>query len=76
VTALFVPLWLALSPQAARPEEPYQERIAVERVVVNAHAVDNSGSPIEGLTASDFRLRVDGRPAALESVEWVGTDWT
>jgi VWFA-related protein len=70
---LLVPLLFALPVQGATQERPYEERVFVERVVVNVHVVDNLGRPIPGLTASDFRVAVDGKPVPLESVEWVPT---
>lgn len=48
-----------------------QERVVVERVVVTGRVIDRFANPIPGLAASDFRLRVDGREAVIESVEWI-----
>ncbi len=44
----------------------------VERVIVDAHAVDRFKRPILGLAASDFQVTVDGLPVELESAEWIG----
>jgi VWFA-related protein len=33
---------------------------------------DSRGNPIMGLKPSDFRVKIDGKPAAVESVEWIG----
>ncbi len=53
-----------------RPPE-VQERITVERVVITGRVIDRFANPIPGLTAGDFRLRVDGRKTPIESVEWI-----
>lgn len=50
----------------------YEERVSVDRVVVNAHVLDRSGAPISGLTIADFEVRVDHATTSLESVDWVG----
>ena len=43
-------------------------------MIVDAYVTDPRTNPIPDLTASDFRVRVDGRPVALESVEWIPAD--
>jgi VWFA-related protein len=58
---------------ADEPADRFRESVTAERIVVDVHVIDNTGNPITGLTASDFALRVDGRPAAIESVEWIVT---
>jgi len=49
------------------------ERMLVERVVIDAYVVDLSGEPLRGLAPSDFRLRIDGKAAPIEAVDWIGT---
>lgn len=58
----------------AQDQQPprHSEHVIVSRVMVDARAVDSRGQPIRGLNAGHFRVRVDGRPAWVESVEWVG----
>ena len=58
------------SPQDAQRLRVH-EQVEVRRVVVDARVVDHRGDPVIGLAAADFRVLVDGRPAELESVEWV-----
>src|SRR6478672_10820469 len=53
------------------PPHRYQDTVSAERVVVDVHAIDNAGEPVLGLSASDFTLRVDGKPVPIESVEWI-----
>lgn len=52
-------------------QPPVSERIVVERVLVDARVVDGKGDPITGLTAADFQVRIDGKPALVESVDWI-----
>ncbi len=51
--------------------QQYQEKITVERILVDARVTDSHGDPILGLKPADFRVRVDGRPATVESVDWI-----
>ncbi len=54
------------------PDLPrYGESLNVSRVVLDARVVDGRGAPLLGLQPGDFRVRVDGRPVAVESVRWV-----
>jgi VWFA-related protein len=48
-----------------------QESITVTRVLVDVRVTDYDGAPVEGLTAADFDVRIGGRKATVESVEWV-----
>jgi VWFA-related protein len=59
---------------AGQDQQPprHVEHVTVSRVLVDARAVDSRGLPIRGLGAGHFRVRVDGKPARVESVEWIG----
>jgi VWFA-related protein len=76
VAAIWI-LSVAAIPLAARAQAPsdrpgsYREEARVERVVVDAYVTDRYGDPIPDLVPADFLVRVDGRPVALESVDWV-----
>lgn len=48
-----------------------QDEITVERILIDTRVTDYSGDPILELTKEDFEVRVGGRRAALESVEWI-----
>jgi VWFA-related protein len=48
-----------------------REHVEVRRVLLDVRVVDSRGDPILGLVPEDFRILVDGRPAVLESVEWI-----
>ena len=61
-------LTLALSfPVAAQ----VQEQITVERILVDARVTDYHGDVILGLEPADFTVKVDGKAATVESVEWI-----
>ncbi|HXI12806.1 MAG TPA: VWA domain-containing protein [Thermoanaerobaculia bacterium] len=62
---------IALSYPILAQEMKIGETIEVSRVIVDAHVVYDDGSPVLGLEASDFRVRIDRRPAEIESLEWV-----
>lgn len=77
-TALSVALAAVLAAAAAPPTTQdirIREHVEVRRVLLDVRVVDSRGDPILGLTPDDFLVSVDGRPAELESVEWVsGTE--
>ena len=76
-----VAIWLlAAAPIAARaapaadddlPRATFSERIDVVRVVFDVRVVDGLGRPSTGLDADDFRVRLDGEPAAVEAADWI-----
>jgi len=69
---LFLPVVAAAT--AAGQDIRFRDRVDVESVVVDARVVDGAGRPILGLTARDFRVKVDGRVVELESAAWVADD--
>jgi len=62
--ALTIALSLPLAAQV-------QEQIIVERILVDARVTDYSGDVILGLAPSDFTVKVDGKVAKIESVDWI-----
>jgi VWFA-related protein len=56
---------------APRRDGSVRRAVRVERVLVDAYVTTGSGDPIPDLTAADFRVKVNGRPVELESVEWI-----
>ena len=48
-----------------------QEKMTVERVLIDARVTQKSGDPITGLTKADFNVRIDNKPAQIESVDWI-----
>jgi VWFA-related protein len=72
---VFVLLALAARGAAAQESEDRRgqtrEQVLVERVVLDAHVTGPDGNPIPNLGTADFIVTVDGKPAALESVDWL-----
>ncbi len=64
----YLVLLLALSMPAAAQ---VQEQITVERILVDARVTNYEGDPILGLTPADFTVKVDGKAATVESVDWI-----
>jgi VWFA-related protein len=66
-----IPLLLALSLAASPQEMRTQESITVERILIDVRVTDGRGDPIPNLEPKDFRVKIDGVPAKIESVEWI-----
>ena len=62
-------LAIALCAVLAAPQ--MQETITVSRVVVDARVTEFGGEPITDLTAEDFEVKIGGKRAVVESVEWI-----
>ena len=43
--------------------QQYQEKITVERILIDARVTDSYGNPITGLKPANFRVRIDGKAA-------------
>lgn len=71
-TAAIAAALLLLAIRGADAQVRFDERIEVSRVLIDARVVDSHGKPVGGLGRDDFRIEIDGRPARLEWVEWVG----
>jgi hypothetical protein len=54
------------------PTVPHTERVEVTRVLIDVRALDGSNRPIPGLEAGDFRVRIGGKAARVESARWIG----
>ncbi len=61
----FIVVLLLAGPLLA--QTPFQEQITVERIIIDAHVTKYDGTPITGLTAGDFKVKVDGKTAEVES---------
>jgi VWFA-related protein len=59
---------------ASQDQQPprHAESVTVSRVLIDARVVDPRGEPIRNLNAGHFKVRVDGKPARVESAMWVG----
>jgi VWFA-related protein len=71
-TVVFTSALVAAAQQLPAPR--FADRVNVARMVVDARVLDDLGQPVLGLTAEDFSVRVDGRPARVESATWIGTN--
>jgi VWFA-related protein len=56
---------------AAAAHAQVKEEITVERILVDARVTNDSGDPILGLKPEDFRVKIDGKLARVESAEWI-----
>jgi VWFA-related protein len=73
-TALAAALVAAVAvavPGHAQQPKPFTERVDVNRVLLDVRVTDGLGQPIEALTKGDFVVRIDGKPAPVESAAWV-----
>lgn len=67
--AIYGLLALPLGPVAAQEEpssEVFSQSVEVRVVNIDVTAVDRKGRPVDGLTAEDFVLRVDGHEMPIE----------
>jgi VWFA-related protein len=69
---LFVGAGAAFAALVAQSSERYGDTLDVNLVELEVAVTDARGTPLLGLTAADFRLRVDGRRVAIESVRTLG----
>ena len=53
-------------------QQPFIERVEVARILIDTRVVDDFGRPVLGLDAGNFEVKIDGKPARVESEEWVG----
>lgn len=67
---------LGVHAPATRQQKPFVEHVEVTRVLIDARVLDAAGRAIPGLGPSDFVVRIGGRPARVESAEWVETAGT
>ncbi|HYI08038.1 MAG TPA: VWA domain-containing protein [Thermoanaerobaculia bacterium] len=72
-------LLLALSIAAAvasasTAQAQYGDAITVSRALVDVRVTDSHGNAIPGLGAADFDVKIDGKPAVVESVTWIDAD--
>lgn len=56
---------------ATEAHAQYGESITVWRALVDVRVTTASGEPVQGLTADDFFVRIGGKPATVETAEWV-----
>ncbi|HKF66675.1 MAG TPA: VWA domain-containing protein [Vicinamibacterales bacterium] len=56
----------------AQQQRPFVERVDVARVLIDVRVVDGRSQPVPGLAPADFEVRIDGKPARVETAEWAG----
>jgi VWFA-related protein len=56
---------------AQQKPERYTERVEVSRVLIDARVLDDRGHAIDDLQVDDFTVKIGGRAARVESIEWV-----
>jgi VWFA-related protein len=64
-------LLVAAAAISAQAQAPLIERIEVERIILDTRVTNDAGEPILGLQSGDFRVRIDGKPAEVEAVDWI-----
>src|SRR6185436_562879 len=71
--ALALLVMLVSVPAAPRAQDAQTPsfRAGVEALPVDATVVDSKGEPIRDLIASDFTVRIDGRPRRVVSAQWI-----
>jgi VWFA-related protein len=52
----------------------YVERVDVARVLIDVRVLDDDGAPVVRLTPDDFKVRIDGKAARVDSVAWIGNE--
>src|SRR5262245_24899068 len=56
---------------AQPPQQPPQFRSGVERIAIDVQVVDDSGRPIETLTAADFQVQFDRHPRTVVAAQFI-----
>lgn len=56
---------------AQQPPATLTERVEVTRILIDVRVVGDRGEAIGDLQPDDFRVRIGGKPARVESVQWV-----
>jgi VWFA-related protein len=74
VLAMLPAALIGAGPQGAAPQ-PAQPRFETraDLVLVDVSVVDADSRPVEGLTAADFELKVNGQPRAIQTVQFIAT---
>lgn len=68
---LTIGLLAAFTAEAQETPTPFGTTVEVRRIVTEVRVVDFDGSPVLGLGVEDFKVKVDGDPAEVESVLWI-----
>jgi VWFA-related protein len=78
--ALIVACGMAVGLSAAAipgaQQRPFVERVEVARLLIDARVLDEDGRSVQSLGPADFEVRIDGKPARVDSAEWLGSSGT
>ena len=69
--ALVLLVGLACPILSAQHQDGFQERVDVNRLLIDVRVLDGDGHPIDGLQPEDFEVTVGGRRTPVESVQWI-----
>ena len=69
-TALMVASSVASALAQQQPPR-FTERVDVNRILIDARVVDDGGGPVSGLGVEDFDVKLGGKAARVDSVQWV-----
>jgi VWFA-related protein len=72
LASTFATALIASAQQPAQQPPPVVERVEVSRIIVDARVIDDAGSAVGGLSASDFQVLIGGRPALVQMAVWTG----
>jgi VWFA-related protein len=62
----------AVATVAAQQQMPrFAERVEVKRILIDARVVDDAGRPLRDLVAEDFTVKIGGKRAQVDTVQWV-----
>ena len=72
-SAPFAWLILGAALTAGAPQQLPQviERVEVARILIDVRVLSPDGAPVLNLSVSDFSVTIDGKPARVDSMEWV-----
>ena len=69
-TALTVTCLVAAVQSQQQPPR-FVERVDVNRILIDARVVDDAGRPLSDLGVEDFGVKLGGKAARVDSVQWV-----
>jgi VWFA-related protein len=71
-TAFLLTAMIVVSrPIGAQTPTPFGTTVEVKRILTEVRVVDDAGHPVTGLGPEDFRVKISGKRAEVESVSWI-----
>ena len=71
--AIAVVLAFTAGAAATREQPGFRERVEVSRLLIDVRVLDPQGRAITDLQPGDFEIKVGGRQARVESVQWIAS---